>query len=74
MNNYSRTLKKQREIASLFGVSVATVRRWHRLGCPRFYVGTNCAGSGSRPRYDVQQVRAWLESRTAGTAGKEVEA
>lgn len=71
MDNYSKTLKTQKEIATLFGVGVATVRRWHGKGCPRIYVGNNIKGSGSRPRYDVQQVRAWLETRTKG---KEVQA
>ena len=27
--------KTQKEIASHFCVSVATIRRWHSLGCPR---------------------------------------
>ena len=70
MNNCIKSLKNQREVASHFGVGVATIRRWHNKGCPRVYVGEAVTGSGSRPRYSLTDVRAWLESRTAGKGGQ----
>lgn len=54
----------QKEVAAHFSVGAATVRRWHGLGCPRVYVTERKAGTGSRPRYDLAAVRAWLETRT----------
>lgn len=62
----------QRELAGLLGVSVSTVRRWSRNGCPRVYIGQATSGAGSRPRYNVEEVRAWLHERSS--AGKGVEA
>ena len=53
----------QKEVATHFCVGAATVRRWHGLGGPRVYVTERKAGTGSRPRYDLAAVRAWLESR-----------
>lgn len=64
MNNCTDSLKTQKEIAAHFSVGVATIRRWHGLGCPRVYVSLNQAGTGARPRYDLTEVRAWLESRS----------
>lgn len=60
------------ELARAMRVSVGTVSKWNRTGCPRFYVGVT-HGKGSRPRYDLEQVKAWLASRTAAD-GKGVEA
>ena len=56
----------QQDIAKALGVCNTTVRRWQ--DCPRIAI------SKGRYRYNLAAVRAWLESRTAGTAGKEVEA
>lgn len=61
----------QKQLAHTFGVAVSTVRVWHKKGCPHFYIGDKTKGSGARPRYDVQQVRAWLVERTSR---KEVQA
>lgn len=52
-------------------VSKGTVSKWNREGCPRFYVGVS-HGCGSRPRYYLEQVKAWLASRTAAADGKEL--
>lgn len=65
---YMNTKKylNQKQVARSLGVCTATVRRWK--GCPRVAI------SKGRYRYNLAAVRAWLESRTADTAGKEVEA
>lgn len=54
--------KTQKEAAAMLGVSVKTLKAWK--GVPRVEISRNKHG---RPlyRYDVQKVRAWLESRTA---------
>ena len=59
-------LLTQRKVARMLGVCVTTVRRWK--DCPRVAI------SPGRYRYNLAAVRAWLESRAAGTAGKGVEA
>ena len=59
------------ELARALRVGVGTVGKWNRAGCPRFYVGVT-HGKGSRPRYDLEQVKAWLASRTAAADGKGV--
>lgn len=62
------------ELAAAFGVSRYTVRQWRYAGCPCVCINSGKCSTGHRFRYGLQQVRAWLESRTAGTAGKEVKA
>lgn len=56
-------LKNQKETAKALGVCVNTLRRW--AGCPKVEISRDKNGKAIC-RYDVQQVRAWLESRTAG--------
>lgn len=63
MLNCYNALKTQKEVATHFCVGVATVRRWHKAGCPRINVGSDKV-TGARPRYDLAAVRAWLENRT----------
>ena len=72
-NKLEREFYTQREIASAIGVSVQTIRRWQKEGCPRFYVGKAKTGEGSRPRYNLAEVLVWLNARAAGNRG-EVEA
>lgn len=51
--------------ARALSVSLSTLRRWRREGCPVYQVGTSLNGPGSSPRYDVAAVKKWLRARTA---------
>ena len=63
------------ELAEKMRVSRALVSRWTKEGVPCVFIGRITESKrGARPRYSLADVRAWLESRTAGTAGKEVKA
>ena len=62
------------ELGAQLGVSPATITRWKNMGCPYHETKNGLKRTGSRPRYSLPAVLAWLESRTAGTAGKEAEA
>lgn len=63
------------ELAEKMRVSRALVSRWTKEGAPCVFIGRITESKrGARPRYILADVRAWLESRTAGTAGKGVEA
>ncbi len=58
-------LLNQRELAAFLRVSKHTVISWTKEGCPRVYYGIKCSpGRGSRPRYDLEKVKAWLEERS----------
>lgn len=65
-----KTACTKQELARALRVSMGTVSKWNRAGCPRFYVGVT-HGKGSRPRYYLEQVKAWLASRAAAD-GKEM--
>lgn len=60
-----RVLYTQKEIASMMGVSLVTVRRWQKLGCPVVRIGIKIGSHGCRTRLDAEKVKAWLESRSA---------
>lgn len=63
------------ELAEKLRVSRALVSRWTKEGVPCVFIGrVRESKRGARPRYSLADVRAWLESRTAGTVGKGVEA
>lgn len=56
---------KQHELAASMRVSRNTVISWTREGCPCVYYGVKCSpGRGSRPRYDLEKVKTWLEERS----------
>lgn len=54
-------------LAIALGVSVMTVARWRALGCPYTETKPNALGkSGSRPRYNLEQVKAWINEKRKG--------
>ena len=53
------------QLAKALGVGITTVRKWRGMGCPCVFIGTRTAGCGSRPRYDLAEVRKWLLSSAA---------
>lgn len=60
----------RKELAKALGVSYPQIETLMRQGLPRVIVGggklrTHC-------RYDLEQVKAWLASRTAAADGKGV--
>ena len=58
-------LLNQRELAASLRVSKHTVIAWTKEGCPCVYYGIKCSpGRGSRPRYDLEKVKAWLDQRS----------
>lgn len=62
-----RELCTQKDLAAMLSVSVRTVRNWHKSGCPRVCIGTAQIGKGVRVRYDMDEVKAWLRSRSVTT-------
>lgn len=66
-NNTDDALVNEHHVARLFGVSVATVRRWRLLGQgPRFV-----KVSGAAVRYRPQDLQAYLDTRPTGGASRE---
>lgn len=62
-----RELCTQKDLAAMLSVSVRTVRNWHKSGCPRVCIGTAQIGKGVRVRYNMDEVKAWLRSRSVTT-------
>lgn len=63
--------KTKTELAHALSKSECTITRWMADGCPYEYKAID--SRRKRPMFDIELVRAWLESRTANT-GKGVEA
>jgi len=62
VNNYQfQALLKERQVASLTGMSLASVRRWRRLKQGPRYVKI-----GGAVRYRPEDLSAWLGSRPSG--------
>lgn len=53
----------QAELARVLKVSKRTVQALAAEGMPCFYAGVAVTGRGGRPRYELEKVKAWLESR-----------
>lgn len=52
------------QLAIKLGVSVMTVARWRARGCPYTETKPNALGKGgSRPRYNLEQVKAWINEQ-----------
>lgn len=47
----------------MFGVSEPVVRSWRREGCPCLNLGIATHGRGSKPRFNYEEVKAWLQRR-----------
>lgn len=53
------------QLAQTIGVSKNTVTQWRKEGLPCIYIGkVTEPRRGSRPRYDLEKVKAWLEERS----------
>ena len=49
----------------MMGVSKNTVTQWRKEGLPCIYIGkVTEPRRGSRPRYNLEKVKAWLEERS----------
>lgn len=66
--------KNQNQTAAELGVSRPTLQKWVADGCPHIKINPNATGRAIRRRFNVEQVRAWLEARTLAAAGKGVDA
>ena len=62
LNNEERFLT-QEELARVLKVSKRTVQALAAEGMPCFYAGVAVTGRGGRPRYELDKVKTWLESR-----------
>jgi predicted DNA-binding transcriptional regulator AlpA len=54
-------LLNEQDVASITGMSVASVRRWRLYRCGPRYVKL-----GSAVRYRVEDIKKWIETRPAG--------
>lgn len=53
------------QLAKLFKCSVNTITRLSKQGMPTYYIGARqSAGKGSRPRYNLEVCKEWMEART----------
>lgn len=66
MKKENCTFYTRRELAARLGVHPVTIAEWEKCGCPFVYIGKLMNGKGSRPRYELEKVKAWLENRAAG--------
>lgn len=61
--DFERTLTPA-ALAGLLGVSVGTLARWRKAGCPHTETKENgMSARASRPRYNADEVKAWLAAR-----------
>lgn len=66
-NKANKTINERmmtgRELAETMQVSRALISRWTKEGVPCVFIGkVKESRRGARPRYDLQQVHAWLQS------------
>ena len=58
-------LMDKQELARAFHVSVRTVERWMKHGCPYRKIGASGLG-GKAVRFRLEEVDAWLYSQEGG--------
>lgn len=52
------------ELSTQLGICRSVISKLTKAGMPCVYFGTKASpGRGSRPRYDIEEVKAWLKSR-----------
>jgi phage terminase Nu1 subunit (DNA packaging protein) len=60
------------ELSAALGVSKATISRWKTQGCPYHEAAPFAIGAqASRPRYNLEAVKAWIKSKQDTPAGHE---
>ena len=65
MATHNTIMMTGRELAETLRVSRALVSKWTKEGLPCSYIGkVRESRRGSRPRYDMNEVKAWLRSRS----------
>lgn len=53
------------QLAILFKCSVNTITRLTKQGMPTYFIGSRqTPGKGSRPRYNLDACKQWMEART----------
>ena len=60
-------LLTNKQLAAKLHCTTVHVLAMQKEGMPCVFLGKATCGRGSRPRYDWEQVKAWLEQRTAAT-------
>lgn len=56
-----------RELARALGVSIVTIARWKKAGCPYTETAPCFIGAqASRPRYNLAAVKEWIKQQKAG--------
>lgn len=65
-----------RQLAARLHCSIVHIQALQKEGMPCVFLGRATCGRGSRPRYNLAKVMAWLEERTAANTAtrKEMEA
>jgi excisionase family DNA binding protein len=58
MGEQRERLMSEQELADYLGMHVGTVRKWRRAG-----TGPPVHWAGSKPRYKLAEVEAWLDRR-----------
>lgn len=63
-NKIESQFMRGKELAQVLRVSRPLVSRWTKEGMPCIYIGVvQESRRGARPRYNLEQVMAWLESK-----------
>lgn len=54
----------RKQLSETLKISVVTIQRWSREGCPKFEIGTAIHPKGRHPRYRLSEILAWLKVRS----------
>lgn len=59
MNRY----RTRKETEAALGLPHGTLTAWRKWGCPALQTSKSPNGRGARYRYDLEEVREWMETR-----------